>query len=153
MEMQGKIHQKLISSISKDCANILDAIRRLRDGTWRLDHEDADWACHLLPQIREALQDHIEYESQCVFPGLSDAEAKEHSEEHEKIMALLWAAEFCRLNKESVRFHVFLDLLIKVLDEHHEKFGCHLPDAGQSLDQCCTAKIIRRAKGSSLENL
>ena len=48
-----KLTQK---NIDKDCQLILEAISRLKDGTWRLDNgdEDSDWANYLLPKVKEA---------------------------------------------------------------------------------------------------
>ncbi len=152
METHHEAKHGLLKSITRDCEHILEAIRRLRGGTWYLNHEDADWANFLFPQIKEALQDHIEYENLCIFPYLSEGIVKEHSAEHEKIVALLWALDQSRLNKDAERFHTFLDLLVTVLDEHHEKFGCHLPSIDQCDDKCPSTRIVKRAHGSSLEN-
>jgi hypothetical protein len=153
MEKKHQEQQGLLISITRDCEHILEAIRRLREGTWYLNHEDADWTNFLFPQIKGALQDHIEYENFCIFPGLPDFLVKEHSAEHEKITALLWAIDQSRLNMDAERLHVFLDLLVTVLDLHHKKFGCHLPRVTQCNDGCAAGRIVQRAQGSSLENL
>ncbi len=153
MERQYGAQQDLLESITRDCGHILEAIRRLRDGTWYLNDEDAEWVNFLFPQIKGALQDHIEYENLCVFPRLKESLVKEHSAEHEKIIALLWALDQSRLNKDSVRFHTLLDLLVTVLDQHHEKFGCHLSRVEQCYDECLSTRIVQRAQGSTLEKL
>lgn len=154
--MPNEARQSLLKSITRDCGHILEAIRRLRDGTWHLSDEDADWANFLLPQIRKALQDHIEYESLCVFPDLSEDSIREHSAEHERIVAVLWALEHSMQTKDCERFHSLLDVLVHELDKHHQEFGCHHPVADQFLDpcggECATTRIIRRAQGSVLEN-
>lgn len=153
MEMPNEAQQNLLTSITRDCGHILEAIRRLREGTWHLSDEDADWAGFLLPQIRKALQDHIEYESLCVFPDLSEEAIKEHSAEHERIVAVLWALEQSMQAKDSERFHSLLDVLVHELDKHHQEFGCHHAVVDHCDGECATARIIRRAQGSVLEKI
>lgn len=139
------------SSINRDCSFILEAIRRLKEGTWFLMHEDSDWVDFLLPKINAALRDHIEYEDLCVFPGLPKDLVKEHSAEHQKILTLLWTLEQSKQEKDAERFHSLLDLLVAVLDLHHKQFGCHLPLNDNCDDECSKERIIKRAEGSSLE--
>ena len=153
MDMRNEPEQSLLRCISKDCGHILEAIRRLRDGTWHLNDEDADWANFLFPQIHRALQDHIEYETLCVFPELSEDLVKEHVAEHEQIMALLWAVDQSKQMKESDRFHSLLDLLVNVLDQHHKECGCAHPRLNPYDEDCATTRIIRRAQGSMLETI
>lgn len=152
MEMSNEAQQILLKSVSKDCSHILEAIRRLRDGTWHLSDEDADWANFLFPQIRGALQDHIEYESLSILPGLSEDSRKEHIAEHEKIMALLWAVDHAKKVKNSESFHALLDLLVNTLDQHHQDFGCEHPRIADCQSDCATARIMKRALSSILEN-
>lgn len=155
METQVKIQsltQKGVQiCVSRDCCLILEAIRRLKDGTWQLMDEDADWVDFLLPKISEAIKDHIEYEKNCVLPGLSQDLVHEHSMEHEKILSIMWALEHAKLEKNSERFHGLLDLLVFALDHHHKTYDCYLPNIDRCSDECTKDRVIRRSEGSSLE--
>lgn len=122
--------------IKHDCDLIVDAIRRLRYGTWDLNGEDIDFARVLVPQIRDALQDHIQIEELTVFPHLSSQAKEAHRTEHQALVALLWAMEQSLLKKEPLHFHALLDLLNHLLTEHHN--NCHQgpePNDGASANQ------------------
>lgn len=150
-EDQQVNYKGIQTSINRDCSFILEAIRRLKDGTWCLTHEDSDWVDFLLPKINAALRDHIEYENLCVFPGLPKDLVKEHFAEHQKILTLLRILEQSKQEKDAERFHSFLDLLAVELDMHHKRFRCNLSHIDDCNDECPKERIIKRAKGSSLE--
>lgn len=139
------------SSIDRDCTLILDAVRRLKDGTWHLCDEDSDWAYHLLPIIKEAMNDHIEYENTCIFPGLPKNLADEHSAEHLRILALLCALDESRQKKDANYFKALLGLLLDTLDQHHLKFACISTESSECTSQSAKERINRRAEGSNLE--
>lgn len=105
--------------IKHDCDLILDAIRRLRYGTWDLAGEDLDFAQVLVPQIRDALKDHVRIEELTVFPRLPSEAREAHRAEHHILLALLWSLEQSLLNKEPLHFHSLLDVLNELLDRHH----------------------------------
>ena len=137
--------------INRDCSLIVEAIRRLKDGTWRLDDEDSEWADHLLPIIQEALIDHIEYENACLLPNLPRDSAQEHLSEHARMLALLWSLDQSRTARKFDFFRAHLDSLMILLDGHHEKFGCQTPSSERCNDDCVRNKILKRAEGSTLE--
>lgn len=143
--------QLIHSKISRDCSLILDAVRRLKDGTWQLGAEDSDWADYLLPRIREALKDHIEFENACVLPEVDPVRAHEHSAHHDHILALLWALDFSKQAKDFEQFHALLDLLYCEVEQHHHEFECQFPLLGKCNDQCIKNKIMKRAENPSLE--
>lgn len=139
-------------SVEKDCALILDAVRRLKEATWNLCDEDSDWADHLLPKIKEALTDHIEYENACIFPDLSRDLAQQHFTEHQRILALLGALDGARQKTNAGHFKALLDLLIEELDRHHHRSACRTTGAGECSNQSVRQAIESRAEGSSLED-
>ncbi len=147
-------NQTLIQSpsVEKDCTLILDAVRRLKEATWHLCDEDSDWADHLLPTIKEALNDHIEYENACIFPDLAEELAQEHCTEHQRILALLGALDGSRQKRDAGHFKALLDLLLEELDQHHHKFACRPTAASACSSPSAEDRIRSRAKGVTLEN-
>ncbi len=139
------------SNIDRDCRLILDAVRRLKEGTWHLCDEDSDWADHLLPIIKEALNDHIEYENACIFPELPKNLVQEHSAEHRRILALLSALDGSRQKKDANHFKALLGLLFDTLEQHHLKFACSSTTSSECSNQSAKERINRRAEGSNLE--
>lgn len=137
------------SSINKDYSLILEAIERLKDGIWHLCDEDSDWANHLLPKVREALMEHIKLEDSCVLPELSQDLANEHSNAHHNILALLKKLENLLKSGDVDHFHASLELLIEKLNQHHDKFGDHVPREHCSLDN--KDRIVNRSEKPSLE--
>jgi hemerythrin len=105
--------------IKHDCDLIVDAIRRLRYGTWDLNGEDLDFAQVLVPQIRSALKDHVRIEELTIFPHLPNEAKEAHRAEHHSLLALLWSLEQSLLQKEPLHFHSLLDLLNEFLAMHH----------------------------------
>lgn len=140
------------SCVDKDCLLILDAVRRLKEGTWHLCGEDSEWADHLIPIIKEALNDHINFENSCVMPGLSVALAQEHSEEHSRILALLNALDDARQKRVAHHFKALLGLLLDRLERHHQKFGWHHTSSKVCPNQNAIIKILRRSEGLNLES-
>jgi hypothetical protein len=139
------------SNIDKDCHLILEAISRLKDGTWCLNDEDSDWANYLFPKVKEALSEHVEYESQCVLPLLSIEEAIEHSADHEKILGLLEGLERRLRSSDAGEFQGSLAILIETLENHHYRFN----NAGISVaikckNNCAGDDIVQRSKIPSL---
>lgn len=139
------------SSIDRDCTLILDAVRRLKDGTWHLCDEESDWADYLLPIIKQALNDHIEIENTCIFPGLPKNLVDEHSAEHIRMLALLSALDESRLKRNANYFKALLGLLLDTLDQHHQRFACRSTESSECTSQSAKERINRRAEGSNLE--
>lgn len=127
--------------VKLDCILIMEAIRRLREGTWNLQDEDFEHVVHLAPQVHAALLDHIEYEERCILPSLSEDEAAKHKKDHNEILALLWGIERSWKARSVVRFHVFLDMLIERLTQHHAHYSCN-----------CNDKILGKCLNSVLDN-
>ena len=113
------------SNINNDCKLILEAISRLKDGTWQLNEkdEDSDWANYLLPKVKEALLEHVEFETKCVLPSLSPEDEIEHSADHEKILGLLEGLESRLRTNEAEQFQTSLKSLIETLENQHCKFN------------------------------
>jgi len=110
-----------MNEIQRDCVLIMEAIRRLRDGTWRLDQEDLDQAQHLIPMVRSAITDHIQFEEKFLFPQLEKSELEAHMREHAEILSVLWGIETSLREQSPERFHAFLDVLRVILDIHHRE--------------------------------
>jgi hypothetical protein len=140
-------------SVNKDCNYILEAIRRLKEGTWLLCDEDSDWADHLLPIVKEAILDHIAIENACILSSLPQNEAQSHAAEHDQIMAILWAVDASRKSRNAPHFHALLDLLIKTLIQHHNHCSCGATHLTHCIGHVATTRIISRAVGTSLEDL
>lgn len=138
-------------SVEKDHRLILDAVRRLNEGTWQLCDEDSDWANHLFPNVKEALLDHIKYEDTFVLPQLPAGQAKQHAMDHDGILALIWAIETASQHMNSDHFHSLLRLLFQAIDQHHHVFGGLVAELDQCDASCIGNKIITRAQRSSLE--
>ena len=141
------------SNIDKDCQLILEAISRLKDGTWNLDKqdEDSDWANYLLPKVKEALQEHIEFESRSILPSLPAKESLEHSNDHKKIIELLENLESLLKDNDAAKFQTSLNLLIKTLENHHNVFNSaihsHMASCGHHFEG---DEIVQRSKSPNL---
>ncbi len=141
------------SNLDKDCKLILEAISRLKDGTWHLNNqdEDSDWANYLLPKVKGALKEHVEYESHCVLPSLPTKESLEHSADHEKILGLLDGLETRLRENNAEEFQTSLKLLIETLENHHNVFNnavnSHLSTCGE---HSSGDEIIQRSKSPNL---
>ena len=135
------------TSLKKDCSLILEAIGRLKDGIWHLGDEDSEWAHHLLPKVKEALTEHIDYEKAAVFPNLPKDKMLEHFGEHQRILAQIEDLENLLKSNDAVHFRKSLELLVEYLEAHHENFGYHeCHDHHQSEES-----IVNRAAKPSLE--
>lgn len=139
------------SSVDRDCMLILDAVRRLKEGTWHLCDEDCDWTDHLLPIIKEALNDHIEYENACIFPDLPKNLKQEHSDEHRRMLALLSALDGSRQKRDATHFKALMDLLLDTLEQHHHRFAYRPTTSSECSNQSAKERIKRRAERSNLE--
>lgn len=138
------------ANIDKDSHLILEAISRLKDGTWNLDDEDSDWANYLLPKVKEALMEHVELESLCVLPLLSSKDAVEHSSDHEKILGLLEGLVSRLRSHDAEEFQISLAMLIETLENHNCKFKT---DSNSQTIRCeyhCAEDIAQRSDVPSL---
>ena len=143
--------RNLQSNIDRDCSLILEAIRRLKEGTWQLNQEDSDWTEYLMPRVREALMDHIRYEDACILHNLPNELARKHSAEHNRIIALLDALDSFRRAKNLSNFHAFLELLTNTLEQHHNNFSCRIHNLDLCNESSAKDRIIKRSENSSLE--
>ncbi len=153
MDTQNKTQLSFQLSLERDCSHIVEAIRRLKDGTWHLDQEDSDWVDHLIPKIKSALIDHIDFEHRVLFPKLPASQAKAHLEEHQRILALLHAIENASKEKNVEDLHGLLDVLTTAINFHHEHFGCEILNDKYCSEDGSSERIQRRALCSNLEGL
>lgn len=86
MKTPAKLKMK---HIDHDCCLIMEAIRRLEEGTWLLKDEDDDYSWYLFPKIRESLNEHVALEEQFLFPKLSSSECRRHSQHHHRFLLQL----------------------------------------------------------------
>jgi hypothetical protein len=98
---------------------ILEAVRRLRDGTWNLDLEDLEQAQFLLPSVGAAVADHIQFEEKFVFPGLGASQRDAHRREHAELLSVLWGLDIALRRRSAGEFHALLDVLSVLLRMHH----------------------------------
>ena len=141
------------SNVDKDCQLILEAISRLKDGTWELNNEDEDsnWANYLLPKVKEALLEHVEFENQCYLPTLSVQDSLEHSMDHEKILALLEGLESRLRNNDAGEFQISLKLLIDTLENHHKVFNMVVNSQSITCKEHSAGdEIVQRSKSPNL---
>ncbi len=107
---------------SKDCLLIMEAIRRLVEGTWELKDEDRDYTWELLPKVRKALEDHIKFEEGLLMQELSEEECAAHRADHEDLTELLKITQRALENCDSEKFKRSLMELARLLDAHHKEF-------------------------------
>jgi hypothetical protein len=137
--------------ITHDCGLIMEAIRRLIDGTWRLNDEDQSYSWELFPKIRDSLIEHIRFEEAVLFPRLSLPEQARHRTDHRRLQAHLWSVERALTEMKAEYFHDLLDELQLMLHEHHKEFAPVLMEG----DACCSScnaeeKILARAQNINL---
>lgn len=138
--------------VKKDCALIMDAVRRLREGLWDLKEEDLLVAHHLLPQIKAALKDHIELEEELVFPQLCESERAAHTQEHAELDSVLWALELSLKERAPDALRSLLDVLSDLLERHHQgSWPEHSPRAREVLKQDLTRRLFARGQQPTLE--
>lgn len=145
-----------ISAVRRDCELILEAIRRLRDGTWNLELEDLEQAYFLLPTVRAAIADHIEYEERFVFPRLEKAERDAHRTEHAELVSVLWGLDLALRERSAEKFHALLDVLKVLLTLHHGGGLAEAPEkepTSNVLHVDFMQRISRRSQQSILESV
>lgn len=111
---------QLDPKVSHDCSLILEAVRRLDEGTGDLTGEDAEQARHLLPVVHDALEDHILLEEGVLLPFLPSDQCENHRREHQALQALLWSLELALSRMKSDCFHALLKMLNEQLISHHK---------------------------------
>lgn len=104
---------------ANDCQLIMEAIRRLIEGTWELRDEDLSYAWELLPRVREALSSHIRSEERLLFPNLNAKKRAAHHLDHLCLIEQLKVVQEALESVDSIRFHLALATLVKLLDAHH----------------------------------
>lgn len=118
---------------ASDCQLIMEAIRRLIEGTWELRDEDLSYAWELLPRVREALSSHIKSEERLLFPDLNAQERAAHHLDHLCLTEQLKVVQEALESVDSIRFHLAHATLVKLLDVHHREHDsvvarCEKPD-------------------------
>ncbi len=111
--------EQLRDSIAKDCQLIMEAIRRLIEGTCCLEGDEKVCTWDLFHKTREAVLEHIQFEERWIFPKLAAHERDFHREEHHR---LLTALEKARWDFEVSDGEMFRDRLVEfkdLLEQHH----------------------------------
>ncbi len=140
-----------IQIINYDCGLIMEAIRRLIDGTWLLNDEDRSYSWELFPKVRDSLIEHVRFEEEVVFPTLPLAEQARHRADHRRLQAQLWSVERALTEMKAEYFHDLLGELQVMLYAHHNDFAPVLRDGGACCGSCnAEENILARAQ---LKNL
>ncbi len=133
---EAEMNTTIQNIVTHDCDLIVEAIRRLTDGTWMLQDEDLDYAWELFPKIEEALNHHIRIEETIVFPKIDAADRGQHRMEHfclsEKLREVGEHLE--RLDAQA--FQTALIELQELLAHHHRDFKTEVFDQ-PSPGACC----------------
>lgn len=110
------------AKLDYDCSLIMEALRRIREGSWDLQGEDYDQCYFIFPHIESALREHVAYEEEGVLPHKQTEIRNEHVLDHQKILALLKAIRFQLDRREADGFRSLLAILCDLLMKHHESF-------------------------------
>lgn len=149
----GPNHQQnsRFQMINHDCGLIMEAIRRLIDGTWQLNDEDHSCSWELFPRIRDSLIEHVRFEEEVIFPKLSLAEQTRHRADHRRLQAQLWAVERALTEMKAEYFRDLMVELQVMLHGHHDDFAPALMN-DRSCDCSCNAEesILARAQNINL---
>lgn len=137
--------------VDHDCGLIMEAIRRLIDGTWQLNGEDQSYSWELFPKIRDSLIEHVRFEEEVIFPMLSLPEQARHRADHRRLQAQLWSVERALTDMKAEYFHELLGELRLMLHEHHNDFTPVLRDGGACCGSCnAEENILARAQNKNL---
>lgn len=137
--------------INHDCGLIMEAIRRLIDGTWQLRAEDLSYSWELFPKIRSSLKEHVSFEEQIIFPTLPLDERIRHRADHSRLLSILWSAETALIEMQADYFRGLLMELQVMLHEHHQQFAPALEDGGACCSSChAEEKILLRTQTATL---
>lgn len=124
-------HEDKAELISHDCGLIMEAIRRLIEGTWHLQDDDQIYSWELFPKIRDSLHEHVAFEEASILPTLSPAEQERHRADHRRLLAQLWSVERALADLQADYFQDLLRSLQVMLEEHHHGFSTVLAQAGK----------------------
>lgn len=141
--------QRIQEAISKDCGLILEAIRRLIEGTCCLEGEEKICTWDLFHKTREALLEHVRFEERWVFPSLPPRERACHQEEHQRMLRSLELIRWDFEVGDGEMFRGRLKEFKELLDQHHAHglaCGCDI-DRGvaRNLDSDA-AHIVERSQ-------
>ncbi len=140
----------IAQAINHDCELIMEAVRRLIDGTWRLQDDDQSYSWELFPRVRSSLIEHVTLEEVTVLPKLSPQERERHRLDHRRLLAQLWAVEQALVEMRAETFRGLLRVLQGMIQEHHQHFTAALDDRDDSTPCEAEISILTRVRENVL---
>ena len=107
-------------TMTKDCCLMLEAIRRLIEGTCCLEGEEVPCVWDLFGKLYTAFTEHVEFEEAHILPKLSATARARHDAEHLKLREIIEKARWEFEHAEGDSFRDRLRELSTALIAHHE---------------------------------
>jgi|GEM_PF-6199895 len=146
--------------LNSDFVLVMDAIRRLEDGTCCLLDEDKAAATDLFQRLRLAVNDHVTFEESNLpaiveYLGYKDTQAIEFSkqmrDEHRHILGLLDAAEHELFQTHPAPFRAVIKSVKFALHDHLQiEHDVPYEICGSTLEEGAFKRMVKRAEDGFL---